>query len=213
MDVQTDELINLLAKDARVRVRFGQVFLIALAIGVAISAVLLLSTLGIRKNMAEVIETPRVLFKLGFTLLLAVTSVRLAFRIGKPGVSLRSSVLALILPLIVLLAGIATELAVLPQEAWASSWKGHYSSFCLVFVPMLSVAPLAAILYSVRQGAPEDPGKAGAAAGLAASGIAAAIYAWHCPDDSPLFVATWYSIGIVVVTTAGLLIGRRILRW
>lgn len=211
--MQTDDLINLLAKDARVRIRFGQIFLVALAIGVAISAVLLLSTLGIRKNMAEAIETPRVLFKLGLTLLLAITSARLAFRIGKPGVSLRSSVLALILPLAVLFLGVAAELTVVPQDAWGNSLKGQYWNFCLVFVPMLSIAPLAAILYSVRQGAPENPGLAGAAAGLAASGIAAAIYAWHCPDDSPLFLATWYSIGILVVTTAGSLIGRRVLRW
>lgn len=211
--MQTDELINLLAKDARVRIRFGSIFLIALAIGVVISAVLLLSTLGIRKNMAEVIETPRVLFKLGLTLLLAITSVRLAFRVGKPGVSLRASVLSLLLPLAVLLLGVVAELVTLPQQAWASSLQGRYSSFCLVFVPLLSAAPLAAILYSVRQGAPENPSLAGAAAGLAASGIAAAIYAWHCPDDSPLFVATWYSLGIAVVTTAGSLIGRRVLRW
>lgn len=211
--MQTDELINLLAKDARVSVRFGHVFLIALVIGVVISAVLLLSTLGIRKNMAEAIETPRVLFKLGLTLLLALTSTRLAFLIGKPGISLRAAVQTLLLPLALLLTGIAAELFVVPQAAWANSLEGRFSSFCLVYVPTLSIAPLAAILYAVRQGAPENPGKAGAVAGLAASGIAAAIYAWHCPDDSPLFLATWYSIGILVVTTAGYLLGRRVLRW
>jgi hypothetical protein len=211
--VQTDDLINLLAKDARTSVRFGHVFLIALAIGVVVSAVLLLSTLGIRKNMIEAIETPRVIFKLGLTLLLAITSTRLAFLIGKPGVSLRAAALALLLPLTALLIGIAAELFVVPRAAWGNSLEGHFSSFCLVFVPMLSIAPLAAILYSVRQGAPESPGKAGAVAGLAASGIAAAIYAWHCPDDSPLFLAVWYSIGILVVTAAGFLLGRRVLRW
>lgn len=211
--MQTDDLISLLAKDARVRVRFGQIFLGALGIGVVISAVLLLSTLGIRKNMAEAIETPRVLFKLGLTLLLAITSTRLAFRIGKPGVSLRSAALALLLPLAALLAGIVAELVAVPRDAWGKSLEGQYWSFCLFFVPTLSIAPLAAILYSIRHGAPENPGMAGAAAGLAASGIAVAIYAWHCPDDSPLFVATWYSIGILVVTAAGSLIGRRVLRW
>lgn len=211
--MKTDDLINLLAKDARVRIRFGRVFLIALAIGVVISAALLLSTLGIRSNMADMIETPRVLFKLGFTLLLAVTATRLAFRIGKPGVSLQSAALMLVLPLAVLIVGIVTELFVVPQTAWASSMEGRFSAFCLFYVPTLSIAPLAAILYSVRQGAPENPGRAGAVAGLAAGGIAAAIYAWHCPDDSPLFLAAWYSIGILVATAAGFLLGRKILRW
>ena len=54
---------------------------------------------------------------------------------------------------------------------------------------------------------------AGAVAGLAAGGIAAAIYAWHCPDDSPLFLATWYSLAIAIVVAAGFLLGRRLLRW
>nr|WP_222858735.1 DUF1109 domain-containing protein [Rhizobium mesosinicum] len=203
----------MLARDARVRLRFGRVFLIALVIGVVISAALLLSTIGIRKNMAEMIETPRVLFKLGITLLLAATATRLAFRIGKPGVSLRSAALTLTLPLAVLIAGIVTELLVVPQADWASRTEGQFSAFCLFFVPTLSIAPLAAILYSIREGAPENPGTAGAVAGLAAGGIAAAIYAWHCPDDSPLFLATWYSIGILVATTAGFLLGRKVLRW
>jgi hypothetical protein len=211
--VKTDDLINMLAKDARVRVRFGRVFMIALAIGVVFSAVLLISTIGIRRNMAEMIGTPRVLFKVTITLLLAVTATRLAFRIGKPGLSLRSAAMTLLLPLAILIVGIATELLVVPHAAWASSMEGHFSVFCLFFVPVLSIAPLAAILYSVRQGAPENPGKAGAVAGLAAGGIAAAIYAWHCPDDSPLFLATWYSIGILAATAAGFLLGRKILRW
>lgn len=211
--MQTDDLIELLAKDAKVRIRFGHVFLIALAIGLALSIGLLLSTYGIRDNMAEAIATPRVQFKLGLTLLLALTSTRLAFLVGKPGMSLRSAILSLLWPLLLLLAGIATELVVLPQGAWEPSLKGLHWSFCLVFVPALAVAPLAALLYSVRQGAPENPGLAGAVAGLSAGGIAAAIYAWHCPDDSPLFVATWYTIAISMVTATGFLLGRRLLRW
>ncbi|MGR9171880.1 DUF1109 domain-containing protein [Rhizobium sp. KDH_Rht_773_N] len=211
--MRTDDLINLMAKDARVRLRFGRVFMAALVIGVAISAALLVSTIGIRGDMAEMIGTPRVLFKIGMTLLLAVTATRLAFRIGRPGVPLRPAALLLVLPLAVLVAGIAAELIVVPQANWAGSMEGRFSAFCLLFVPTLSIAPLAAILYSVRRGAPENPGMAGAVAGLAAGGIAAAIYAWHCPDDSPLFLATWYSIGISVATAAGFLLGRRILRW
>lgn len=211
--MRTDDLINLLSKDARVQIRFDYVFLAVLGLGVVFSSLLLLSTIGIRKNMADMIETPRVLFKLSLTLLLAVTATRLAFRIGKPGLSLRSATLSLILPLAIALIGMAAELFVVPKSDWSSSMMGHYSAFCLLFVPTLSIAPLAAILYSILQGAPENPGLAGAVAGLAAGGIAAAIYAWHCPDDSPLFLATWYSIAVMIATAAGFLLGRRMLRW
>ena len=179
-------------------VRFGHVFLIALVIGAMISAVLLLSTLGIRKNMAEAIETPRVIFKLGFTLLLAITSTRLAILIGKPGVSLRSAALTLLLPLAALLIGIAAELFVVPQAAWGSSLEGALLKLLPCLRPHAVDRPASSPSSTPSVRVPRKiPGKAGAVAGLAASGIAATIYAWHCPDDSPLFLATWYSIGIL----------------
>jgi hypothetical protein len=54
---------------------------------------------------------------------------------------------------------------------------------------------------------------AGATAGLAAAGIGALLYASHCQDDSPLFMATWYVIATVIVALIGALLGTRFLRW
>ncbi|MEX2741320.1 NrsF family protein [Rhizobium mongolense] len=65
----------------------------------------------------------------------------------------------------------------------------------------------------MKNGAAERPSLAGAAAGLAAGGIAAALYAWHCTDDSPLFLAVWYTTAIAAVTATGALIGSRYLTW
>jgi len=65
----------------------------------------------------------------------------------------------------------------------------------------------------LRFGAPSRPGLAGTVAGLLAGAIGAALYATHCPDDSPLFVATWYGLGLAIVTAAGAAIGTRLLRW
>ena len=90
---------------------------------------------------------------------------------------------------------------------------GSNAAFCLKSIPFLAAAPLVAALLALRQGAPENPGLAGAAAGLFAGAIGAAFYATHCPDDSPLFVAAWYSLAIGLVAMAGALAGRRLLRW
>lgn len=90
---------------------------------------------------------------------------------------------------------------------------GHNARFCLTLIPILAIGPLACIMLALRQGAPTNPGLAGAIAGLAASGIAATFYAANCTDDSPLFVMTWYPIATLIVTTAGFLIGRKALRW
>jgi len=52
---------------------------------------------------------------------------------------------------------------------------------------------------------------AAAAAGTRAS--TATLYAAHCTDDSPLFVATWYTLATALVTALGALIGSKLLRF
>jgi hypothetical protein len=65
----------------------------------------------------------------------------------------------------------------------------------------------------MRAGAPRSPGIAGAAAGLLAGSLAATLYALHCFDDSPLFVAFWYVPAIALVMLGGAAAGSRALRW
>jgi hypothetical protein len=48
---------------------------------------------------------------------------------------------------------------------------------------------------------------------MMASGLAGALYAVNCTDDSPLFVAVWYSLAIVTVSFVGAVAGRKLLRW
>jgi hypothetical protein len=211
--VKTNDLINLLAEDAAVRARLGHILALALVVGVVVSGAILLTTIGIRHNMWSIFETARVLFKIGFTVVLAVTACIIVFRIGRPGVSVKASVAALFLPLALLIVAVIAEMRVIPSDAWETNLIGNNARFCLMFIPLLSLAPLVGFMLALRSGAPDHPSLAGAAAGLAASGIAAALYAWHCPDDSPLFVAAWYTIAIAAVTAIGSLIGRRYLRW
>ncbi|OCP19054.1 NrsF family protein [Ensifer sp. LC163] len=211
--MKTNDLISLLAEDAPVGMRLGRMLAIALLVGVVVSALVLLSTVGVRPNLAAAIETARVLFKIGFTLVLAAAACRLVFIVGRPGLSLKARGLQLAVPLVFLAIAVASELSVLPSEAWTASMLGRNAAFCLFFIPVLSLAPLAGFLLVLKNGAPESPGLAGASAGLAAGAIAASLYAFHCPDDSPLFLAVWYSIAVLLVTTIGYLIGRRWLRW
>src|SRR5271170_7814640 len=107
----------------------------------------------------------------------------------------------------------SSELLILPESQWMPRLVGHNARFCLTLIPLLSIGPLACLLAALREGAPSRPGLAGAVAGLAASGIAATLYAANCSDDSALFVITWYPIATLIVTTAGYLIGRKLLRW
>jgi hypothetical protein len=84
---------------------------------------------------------------------------------------------------------------------------------CLTSIPLMALPLLAAALVGLRHGAPARPAVAGALAGLLSAGLAATLYASHCTDDSPLFVATWYTIAAALVAGVGALAGPRVLRF
>ncbi|UVC07102.1 DUF1109 family protein [Rhizobium sp. TH2] len=211
--MKTDDLIGLLAEDATVRTKLGRMVAYALVAGIAISAIMLISTIGMRRDMADAMETARVLFKIGATLVLAIAASSLVFQIGRPAAPLKTRGLLLLVPLALVAAAVIAEMTVMPADSWRTRMIGNNARFCVMFIPVLALAPLVAFMIALRNGAPDNPGLSGAVAGLASGGIAAAMYAWHCADDSPLFVATWYTLAIAIVTTAGYFAGRRLLRW
>ena len=77
----------------------------------------------------------------------------------------------------------------------------------------MAAGPLALIMTAMRASAPSQTALAGAIAGFAAGVVAGFFYGIHCIDDSPLFVVTWYTIAIGLMTLLGAAIGRRVLAW
>lgn len=211
--MKTDDLIKMLAQDAAVSFRLVPMMWAVLFAGVLASAALLLLKIGIRPDLAEVLLANRVLFKFGLTLVSALLAVNLLLRVGRPGADLRVPALLLMIPLTLLVLGVLVELLVVPSSLWTASVMGRNAAVCLFFIPLLSLAPMAGFLSVLRRAAPDNPGAAGAVAGLAAGCVAAALYAWRCPDDSPLFVAAWYTLSIMAIAAAGCMIGKRALRW
>ena len=211
--MKTDDLIDLLAKDIDRPWGFRSVLAAAVAGGIIIAALLFFAGIGFRPDISEAVTSNRFLFKFVVTVSLSVTAIWATLSVGRPGASLaHRGVWLAIAP--ALLAGAAVvELLVLPESQWMPHLVGHNARFCLTLIPLLSIGPLACLMAALREGAPSSPGLAGAVAGLGASGIAATFYAANCTDDSALFVITWYPIAILIVTMAGYLIGRKLLRW
>ena len=210
--MKTDNLIELLVKDL-VRWRFRSAVAGAVAGGVIIAAVLFFAEVGLRPDISGVVKSGHFLFKFVVTISLAVTAIWVTLSIGRPGGSLSQRGLALSIAPALLACAAAIELVILPESQWMPHLVGHNARICLTLIPLLSVGPLACLLTALRASAPSNPGLAGAVAGLAASGIAATFYAAHCTDDSALFVMTWYSMATLIVTTAGYLVGRKLLKW
>jgi hypothetical protein len=172
------------------------------------------ATLGLRPRLVNALESdPRVFFKIGLMVLLSGLAAPLVLRLVRPGSKWRSAALSLISVPVLLMAAALVELSVFPSDQWGQRLTGHNAFICMMSIPLLALGPLAALLSGLRYGAPTQPAMAGAAAGLLAGAIGALLYAMHCPDDSPLFVVTWYVLGITIVTAAGTIIGARLLRW
>jgi hypothetical protein len=212
--VKTGDLIRALAADSEVHpMPPGRALAVALIPGVAIALGLHFAVLGLRPHLLTLLDEPRLLFKLCLTFLLVALSGPLVLRLVRPGASARRAALMLAIVPALLAAAILAELLAVPAAEWGQKLVGTNAIFCLKTIPFLAAAPLVTALLALRQGAPEHPALAGAAAGLFAGAIGAACYATHCPDDSPLFVAAWYTLAIGFVVAIGAAAGRRLLRW
>lgn len=210
--MKTDDLIRALAADQKtIAAPPGRILPLALAGGFALAAVLFFAKIGLRPDFMTHLSSVRFDFKFVVALILAASAAVLVLRLARPGAAVSAFVL-LAAP-VALAIGIGLELMAVPSADWGRRLIGRNATFCLVNLPMLAAPVLLAILLALRHGAPTRPALTGAAAGLLAGGLGAFLYAAHCPDDSPLFIATWYSLAILIVTAAGALIGHRLLRW
>jgi hypothetical protein len=211
--VKTEHLIDALVAD---RATAGKSIAWALALalggGGVISLVLFLLDLGVRQDIGPALVTWRFDLKIAIVLAALVLAFGLCLECARPLTPAHPVRRLLPLGALAVLA-IAVELAVVPTSTWGVRLVGSNSMICLSAIPILALAPLAAVLAILRRGAPASPMAAGAAAGLLAAACGATLYAFHCFDDSPLFVATWYTLAAIPVVLLGALLGRRLLRW
>jgi hypothetical protein len=214
MSMDTDQLIRSLAADNSHRARpVGLVLMLALLAAAPVSVALFFAELGVRPDVMTAMRNPFFDLKFAVTLALAVSAIAVSLHLSRPEASLRGWVWLLLIPAGLLAIGIGGEM-MMPQRLPAMTrMMGKNSSTCLTTIPLMSLPLLAAALFGLRHGAPTRPAVAGAIAGLLSAGLAATLYASHCTDDSPLFVATWYSIATGLVAAIGALAGSRMLRF
>ncbi|MEO8546585.1 MAG: NrsF family protein [Burkholderiaceae bacterium] len=211
--MKTDDLITALIADRRTAPPPVTTFWRWMVASVAIAAIALLATAGVRADFAVAAVSPRVLFKLLLAAGLIVAAAGAVLRLGRPGARLGGWLTGLLAMPCLLALGVGIELLVLPSDLWIAQARGVNATWCLRMIPLFAAAPLVACLAVLHQAAPTRPVLGGAAAGLLAGAIGAGVYALHCTDDSPLFVATWYSLAVLSVTALGAIAGSRILRW
>ena len=213
--MKTDELIAMLASDAGAvapRV-WRQRYALALGAGVLGASLLMVLLLGVRPDIADAVRLPMFWVKLAFPALLAAVTLLAAVRLSRPGMALKRLGSALAAPVLAIWLLAVLSLLGAPVEdrsmlVWGETWTA-----CLVNIPMLSVPAFIGLLWVMKTLAPVRPALAGAAAGLLAGAISAAVYALHCHELAAPFIGIWYTLGMLIPAALGALVGARLLRW
>ena len=219
--MKTDELIAMLARgdDALAApggARRGAGLTSVAAVigaGLAASIVLMQLTLQTLPHLGEAIARPAFWLKVGFVAAMTAAAWIAARTLARPGARVAALPALLAAPLALLwLIGAALILQAEPDQRaqlfWGSTWRTCPASIALLSAPLLAAA-----LWAMRRMAPTRLRLAGAAAGLAAGAGGALVYCLHCPEISPVFVGSWYLVGMLVPTALGALLGPKLLAW
>ena len=148
--------------------------------GAALMVLLILLTLFTRSpHFGQFRAPPSCGENAASALLLGGAAFAAALALSRPEAA--GSALPVWLPATILLAaGVAAELALVPRSEWFARMVGGNPLACLAGVFTLSLPLLFGALWALRAGAPARPHVTGALAGLLAGGVTEALYLLHC---------------------------------
>lgn len=212
--MKTEDLIaQLAAEPAGKSLSVERLAMAAVLAGVLVTGVMFSIYLGPRPGLLAALGEPVVLAKTVLPLVLGVVALVLSLRAARPGTPPgRLARLVWAVPAAAA-ALFLWAFAVTPPAERLRDFLGHSIPVCLPFIVLLSLPMLAGLMAAVSKGAPVRPVRTGALVGFAAAGIACAFYSTFCTEDTPLFYAVWYSLGISISAGLGALVGSRVLRW
>ena len=213
--MDTSEFIKTLAADTRrISIPLPAMWWIAAAIAISIAAGEFFATLGPRPDIATAAETVRFLFKFLATITLVVSAFGCVRTLSRPGVTSHRAIACLAAAPALIVVAVIAELVALPSNTWLASMIGTNSIVCLTYIPLIGLGPLAIFLLALRHGAPTKPGTAGVVAlGCLLEGSLQPFMPLNVTMNSPLFVATWYTIAVAILAILGAVSARRLARW
>jgi hypothetical protein len=213
--MKTDRLVDMLATGAESIERGAapRRFVVAIALGALGAAVLMALLLGVRHDLRAAVHVPMFSVKVAFAGCLALAGLLGVYRIARPGVALGWVPGAVAAPILAMWALAAMALAGAQPSQRAALLLGQTWDECPFLIALLSLPVFVALFRALKSLAPTRLGLAGAAAGFASGALGAFVYSWHCPELAAPFIGVWYVLGMLIPTTAGALLGGRLLRW
>lgn len=211
--MRTDDMIDALVQDLPNQPKpVSTILLRWWPAAAALTGAGFLTLTGVRPDLVTAGLAPTLL-KLMLGALIALSAISGALDLSRPEAQASAASKWLLAVVGFLGLVVATDLLRHGLDGWWARLFGKGIVTCLTLVPALAALPLIACLTILRRGATSEPMVAGALAGLASAGLAILAYGLFCNEDSPLFIATWYSLAALIVGLAGAALGRAMLRW
>ena len=213
--MKTDELVTLLATGAtavetHVAVRR---YSVAVASGLIGAALLMLSLLKVRADLAEAAMLPLFWLKIGFVASLMAAALFATVRLSRPGARTGRLPVAMATPVVLMSAFALFVLLVAEPPQRSLLFFGETWRYCPFLIALLSVPAFVAVIWAMKGLAPTRPRLAGFSAGLLSGAIAALVYSLHCPEIEAPFVGFWYVLGMLIPAGAGAWLGESLLIW
>lgn len=213
--MKTDQWIELLASDLAVvdskahekRLRW------TVSLGAALATAAAVFAWGWRSFEAADFATPMLWGRWLFCVSVIAVGCLAVTRLARPGQSVKGLAGTVALPFGLLWLLALGQLASSDPTDRLSLVLGSTAVQCPGNIAMVSIPVWFGSLWVLRQMAPTRPLWAGAAAGLLAGGVGAFGYTFHCSELEAPFLAVWYVLGIALLSGAGAIAGRWVLRW
>jgi len=212
---KTDDIIEGLLSDLKpvprhaLRRRFAFGILPALGL----SLLLMLTVLGLRVDMPDVLMLPVFWIKSSYNALIALAAFLAVYRLSRPDGSKGHFFGWLALIFATMAAAAAIQLTIAPIEAYRLLILGSSALHCPLLIFGFAIPILAGTVWALRGAAPINLRLTGLVAGIAAGAAGAWVYSWFCTENGMPFVLIWYSLGILLTGALGFFAGPRLLRW
>ncbi|HXS07993.1 MAG TPA: DUF1109 domain-containing protein [Rhizomicrobium sp.] len=213
--MRTDDLIDRLsgALEPVPPLPVLRVLALGLVGGAVVSALVMTATIGIRPDLPEAMGGEAFRLKFVYTFVVAAFGLLLVDRLARPDAHIGRYGWLLAVPVLVMVVMAANEMMPADAATRHALIMGHSARVCSILIAGLALPLFAGLFWALRRLAPTRLTEAGAAAGLLAGSAAATIYALHCTESTPTFIAIWYSAGILLTVLLGATLGRLLLRW
>ncbi len=177
--------------------------------------ILLMAVLGIRPDYHTAMQTGAMFWKPSLFALCGFSAILCVFAVSLPGRTIKRIYLLPALIAALFLIGLIFQVfAHFDINDMIAALTDRRAPYCLGIVTIFA-SIIFAILWRVwlAKSAPMNVVLAGALAGASSGFIAASAYAFHCGQDHPFYLITYYGLPILLLSAVGAWCGKRYLEW